>query len=521
MEENFKELNSLSKNNIGEKFDFKGRVEMIKQTSGPTLMIINDGTSSFTFKAFLKPGVRAFENIKEGDYVIGSALVYERNNDIEGEVIDMRLMNGEEKNKFEEELISKLDKLSYPDNTSFKIDSSKLLSLKKRFTDTAQSIRKSIFEGRPIVLRHNADCDGYVAALTLEKAILELIKKKFPGDNNLEFINYKRAPSKAPFYEYEDAIKDLSSYLINKNKNDSKPPHIIIMDNGSTEEDILAIRQMRMYGCKVSVIDHHYPGELKNGKVAVDTYIDTHLNPYLEGYDSNICAGMLGFELARFINEDVKISFLLPALAGIADQSKGEEIDKYVELAEAEGFDKDYIKKLAEVVDTLIHYIKFSESRELVQELFYNIDNQKKIVNLLFDTIDEKYKRKIPIFEKFAQLDKFENLYLVSIDGEKSVFRGDYPPIGKTTNFLHKYYEEKLDKPIISVSYGSNFATLRVSDSLTKFSVPEFVKYFKEKHNELDVSGGGHEHAGSIRFIEYGYPIFLDVLKGYIKNFID
>ena len=76
---------------------------------------------------------------------------------------------------------------------------------------------------------------------------------------------------------------------------------------------------MKLYGAKIAVIDHHFPGEIKKGKVEVDDYIDAHINPYLKGYDSNVCAGMLGFELARFIYLENENMNFIPAMAAILD----------------------------------------------------------------------------------------------------------------------------------------------------------------------------------------------------------
>ena len=94
----FKNFNELTHKNIGSIFSMKGKVEVIKQTSGPTLMILNDGTANFTFKAFVKPGVRAYPEIEIGNCVKVEAQINERNDNIEGEVKFMKkLQDNEEK----------------------------------------------------------------------------------------------------------------------------------------------------------------------------------------------------------------------------------------------------------------------------------------------------------------------------------------------------------------------------------------------------------------------------------------
>lgn len=39
----------------------------------------------------------------------------------------------------------------------------------------------------------------------------------------------------------------------------------------------------KVYDLETVVVDHHYPGEVVDGKVIVDDYVDVHVNPYLVG----------------------------------------------------------------------------------------------------------------------------------------------------------------------------------------------------------------------------------------------
>ena len=60
-------LKDIKEKHIGKKFSMVGQIITVKQTSGPTLMILNDGTANFTFKAFVKPGVRAYPEAEAPD----------------------------------------------------------------------------------------------------------------------------------------------------------------------------------------------------------------------------------------------------------------------------------------------------------------------------------------------------------------------------------------------------------------------------------------------------------------------
>ncbi len=515
----FRHFKDLTKSDINKSYEMIGRIETIKQTSGPTLMILNDGTQNFTFKAFVKPGLRAYPHINIGDSVRVEATINERNGGIEAEVTSMIKLSANDMELFSQKIADINEKKIELENTSFSIKSDMLESQKDRFIQIAKIIRKAIIDSRPILLRHNADCDGYSSAITIERAIISYMNKVKGEDRQLQFQNYKRAPSKAPFYEYEDSVKDISNWLRDKNRLDAKEPLIIITDNGSTEEDILSIRQMKIYNAEIVVVDHHFPGKVENGKVEVDKYIDAHINPYLTGYDSNICAGMLGYELARFIDIENTNSVFIPAMASILDHTEGVEKDQYIDFAQKEGFTKDYLLDLGEIVDMESHYFRFMESREFFDDLFGgNMLVQQKIVDLLKPELIKRYDAVLEVARHYMQKKDFKNFYLISFDGEKGTFRGEYPAIGKATNHIHKNMEEELDKPVITVTYGSNFMTIRASDAIENFSVPEFVNIVMSKMPFANVNGGGHEHAGSVRCVDYALDDVMNMFILYLNE---
>ncbi len=511
----FKDLTSKD---VGKKYEMVGKIEVVKQTSGPTLMRMNDGTANFTFKAFIKPGVRAYPEADINDYVRIEAIINERNDEIEGEIKSLIKLDNQEKLDFASRLDDLNERKIMPTLKDFSIKSDMLESQKQRFIKVATMIRKAVIENRPILLRHNADCDGYSSALTIERAITRFMFET-TGDAQLQFQNYKRAPSKAPFYEYEDAVKDVAYWLRDKNRNNAKPPLVIITDNGSTEEDILSIKQMKVYDAQVVVVDHHYPGQVVDEKVEVDKYIDAHINPYLTGYDSNISAGMLGYELARFIYEDNTNQSFIPAMAGVLDHCECPEFDQYLEKAKKDGFEEEYLRTLGEIVDMQSHYARFNESREFFDELFgSNMKLQKSLIEMLGPELKLRYSAVEKVAKAYTTKTDMGKFYLMEFDGEKGTFRGDYPAIGKSTNHIHKTFENELDKPVVTVTHGTTFMTIRVSDGVTNFSVPEFVQIVFAKAPHANANGGGHEHAGSVRFVEFAREEIMKLFKEYLES---
>lgn len=513
----FKEISSK---NIGETFELKARVEVVKQTGGPTLMVLSDGSQSFTIKAFVKPGVRAYPEIDVDDIVSVKATVTERNGGIEAEASDMRKLSADEAKSFGDNL-DKLNEEKYkPTLSEFSVKSEVFEAMRERFVKVATIIRKAIVERRPIILRHDADCDGYSSAICMERAIISFMEE-VTGDANLKYQNYKRAPSKAPFYEYEDAVKDMSYWLRDKVKNGAKNPLIIITDNGSTSEDILGFTQAKLYDSTIVVLDHHYPGEKDSqGKVAVDYIVDGHINAYLEGFDSNVCSGMLGYEMARFICGKDLNSVMIPAMAGILDHVDGTEKEQYIERAVKEGYSVDYMSKLGEIIYLQSHYIRFNESREFVDDLFgANKKIQESIVEMLYPEVVKLYEKVRVIGKHYSEVEDFGPFYVVHFDGEKGTSRGQFPAVGKSTNQIHDMFEKELDKPVITMTSGSTFLTIRVGDAIQGFSVPYFCsEWINNKIPFTGAEGGGHEHAGSVKFVEYARSEVINLFKEYLHE---
>jgi RecJ-like exonuclease len=512
-------LKDITFKDVGKKMRISGQITNVKQTSGPTLMVINDGSANFTLKAFKKPGVRAYPEADLNDFIDVEVTINERNGGVEGEVSNLRKLSGNELDTRTKNLESLKEEQYKVKDGNFFIKSKAFDLMKPSFLKVASIIKKAVINGRPILLRHHADCDGYAAALSIEGAIMNLMEEVYGSDMLVKYQNYRRAPSKAPFYEYEDAVKDVAYWLRDKVKNGvDKAPLVIITDNGSTEEDILSIKQMQFYGSEVVVIDHHYPGEVKKGKVLVDKYISAHINPYLHGYDSNICAGMLGFELARYISPQNNNKIFIPAMAAILDHCDGPEKEFYVKAAQKEGYDEDFLKKLGEIIDLQSHYVKFSESRELFDEIFRNADAQKLMVEMLTPELKNRYSQLWKVAEHYSKVEDYGKFYLVAFDGELGVARGEYPAVGKSTNHVHAKFEEKLDKPVITMTYGPTFVTIRVADAINGFAISEFVEMVKKDVPFTAADGGGHERVGSIKFVEYGRDDVIALFKKYLKE---
>jgi len=250
-------LRDITLRERGKRFAVSGIIEKIVQTGGPTLFMIRDHTGALTIKAFDGAGVRAYPQLTEGMGIRGMVKINEYEGELEGEAIKLSPMSADESKQFKERVDQEQRKEARPKHVEFLAKSPILDKLKDRFIQAATEIRLAIIKGRPIIVRHHNDCDGYSAGYALERAILPLIRKHHQ-EVKAPWEHYNRAPCAAPFYEIEDSIKDISRALSNVAKFSEVMPLIVIVDNGSSAEDLLAIKQGKVHGAEFIVVDHHF-----------------------------------------------------------------------------------------------------------------------------------------------------------------------------------------------------------------------------------------------------------------------
>lgn len=505
-----KTISSLQANEAGKVCEIKAKIEEVQQTSGPTLFTLFDGTGSLVVKAFAGAGVRAFPQLKEGNIVkaVVKLIVYE--DALEGEIQKISLLGGEEAKKLAEQIEQSLQKQAEPQKVAFLIKSDVLERLRPRFLAFATAVRKAIMESRPIILRHNADTDGYTAALALEQAIVPLIIAHH-ADEKAQWHYYKRSPSRAPSYEYVDALKDLATTLQDMARFGMKEPLIILADFGGTRDDLLSLQKVRAYGAKVLLVDHHYPGEEENGKTLLEKYSDVLVNPHCVGGDSNICTGMLATELAHIINPKCQF-FLFAAVAVFGDKVKGNECDQYVEKAENLGYTKEFLQQIAECIDFDAQYLRFIESRGLMSDLLLSKkERQKELVDMLFAEITVRRNAVLEATKHYVVKTDYPAFLFGMLNISATTVPGEYPAAGKATGLLFDYLKKIQQKPVIVFGYGGDFITIR--SSYNQFDVNAFVKELQQKFLYALVSGGGHEVAGSVRFVEAAQKEILEYCK--------
>lgn len=493
---------------IGRTVAIEGEVAQIKQTSGPTIFTIVDETGTQNAAAFIEAGVRAFPEIELGDIVKVIGEVMRRNNQLQIEADLITALKGDDSGAVKARIEQALDKRSEPEDIPLLVKSEVMEKLRPEMKKVAKIIRKAVFTSQPIILRHHADADGICSAVAIEQAVVALIRES-GGDFDADYFLFKRAPSKAPFYEIEDITRDLDFSLKDHVRFGQKMPLVLLTDNGSTEEDEPSYKIASVYDIPFVVVDHHHPD------ATIDKYLVAHVNPYHVGGDFGITAGMLGTEVARLINPKVEpLIRHLPAIAGVGDRSEAPERALFLDLVRDQ-YPEEACKDIALALDYEQFWLRFNDGREIIKDIL-NItgktERHKKLVALLVDgantMIADQMSASMPhVVPRVLKNDA----HLFLLDVEIHAHKFTFPPPGKTSGEVHdRLCREHAGKPVVTIGFGPDFAVLRSRGVL--MNIPRMVRELRVEIPGGGISGGGHLVVGSIKFVEGMRDVVLEAL---------
>ncbi|MBC7084745.1 MAG: DHH family phosphoesterase [Methanomethylovorans sp.] len=497
VEKELPEVNSSKlSENVGKTVRVHGEVIQVKQTAGPTIFTVDDETGQISAAAFESAGERAYPNIDADMIVSITGEVQLRGDTIQLEVSSMKRLTGDKEKVIRSRIEDAIDIRAEPHDTKFLVKSDVLEKLRPAMKQVAKEIRKAVIKSKPILLRHHADADGMTAAVAIERAILPLIRQVNGPDG--EYYFYKRAPSKAPFYELTDVTRDVSFALEDRVRHGQKMPLVVSVDNGSTLEDLPSFRIAHVYNIDMVVVDHHHPDK------EVDEFLKAHVNPAHVGGDYSITAGMLCTEIARMINPDVESEILhLPAVAAVGDRADSEEARDYIKLV-SDRYSLQDLKDMALALDYAAYWLKFSSGKGIVDDILDlgDHDTHRKLVRLFCEQANGLINEQLEACMAHVKVQKLPNGALLNVlDIENHAHKFTFPPPGKTSGEVHDRLCKKYEGlPVVTLGYGPDFAVIRSKS--VRMNIPQMVR---ELHDEIEgggVNGGGHLVVGSIKFVE-------------------
>jgi len=484
----------------GDEVTVEGEVVQAKQTGGPTIFAVADASGVVSCAAFEEAGVRAYPEVEVGDMVHVSGTVETRENALQLEVDSLKRLPEGRAAEARERFEAALDERAEPADVDPLVEWEAFEPIHDDLRELARLLRRTVLAGRPIRVRHHADGDGMCAAIPVQLALENFVCDVHEDPDAAQHL-FKRLPSKAPYYEMEDVTRDLNFALEGRARHGQKLPFLLMLDNGSTEEDVPAYENLAHYDIPIAVVDHHHPDP-----EAVEPLLDAHVNPYLHDEDYRVTTGMMCVELARLIDPSITGELEhVPAVAGLSDRSKAETMDDYVALAEGAGYDESDLLDIGEALDYAAHWLRYSEGKTLVNDAL-NVGcedeaRHEELVEFLSERADRDVQRQLDAVDDHVEHERLASgAHLYRIDLDEYAHRFTYPAPGKTTGELHDTRVKETGDPVITIGYGPDFCVLR-SDGV-RLDIPNMVTELNEELPEAGVSGGGHLVVGSIKFVK-------------------
>ncbi|MGM0389534.1 MAG: OB-fold nucleic acid binding domain-containing protein, partial [Natrinema limicola] len=241
-------------NQVGNVVRLEGEITGVRQTSGPTVFELRDETATVECAAFKEAGVRAYPAVELEDIVALEGEVERHNGDLQVETESLEILDGEARQTVVDRLESALEQEARPEDVAPLADHDAVAAVEDGIADAATAIRRAVMEARPVVVRHGATADGYVAGAAIERAVLPLIREKHTRED-AEYHYFERRPLDGRVYDMDAATNDVTSMLEARDRHGEQLPLVVLVDAGSTVESVDGYDLLSLYDAEALVID--------------------------------------------------------------------------------------------------------------------------------------------------------------------------------------------------------------------------------------------------------------------------
>ncbi|WP_049935907.1 DHH family phosphoesterase [Haloplanus natans] len=401
---------------VGETVRLEGEIVGVRQTSGPTVFELRDASGAVDCAAFVEAGVRAYPDVEVGSIVRLDGEVERRYDELQVETEALSILSDDEAATVERRLADALTAEARPESVTTLVESDAVDAVADDLIDAAETIRRAVLESRPVVVRHAATADGYVAGAAIERAVLPLIRAEHAAAD-AEYHYFTRRPLEESVYDMDDATNDVTRMLQDRDRHDEKLPLVLLVGTGSTVESSDGLGLLGIYGARRVVVD----AEVADAAVADDC--EAIVNPGLAGADAaDLSTGTLAATLAATVDSDVRDDLVhLPAVSYWGDAP-----ETYVDLAAEAGYDADRTRELREAIALEAYYQSYEDKRELITDLLF------EDAGGLAGHVSEQFRQKLDaeVDTATANIETREegDLTVEVLDTDAYTHRFDFPP---------------------------------------------------------------------------------------------
>ncbi|MEF8774723.1 MAG: OB-fold nucleic acid binding domain-containing protein [Halobacteriales archaeon] len=488
---------------VGTRVAVAGEVVGIRQTGGPTVFELRDETGTVDVAAFAGAGERAHPAIEVDDVVRVVGEVELRRDEIQVEREELTRLEGEAAAEVRDRMDEALDDRAAPEEAALLADHEAVAAVADDLDDAAEAIRRAIFDSRPVVLRHTATADGYVAGAAIERAVLPLVREEHTR-SDAEYHFFDRKPLADPVYGMDDATSDVSNMLEANERHGEPLPLVVLVDAGSTAESLDALELLSVYGVDAVVVD------ADDADDAIADAAAAVVNPALSDTDDRVTTTAVAANLAARVNADVRSDLRhLPAVSYWVDAP-----DAYRELADAAGYDGTATRELREALALAAFYQTYEDKRQLVTDLLFGgapTDGDARGLAAHVSTqFRERVDGAVETARANAEVREAGDIRFTVLDAEAFTDQYEFPPTELLVDVLHRR-EHRDDRKQVTVAITDDQLHLRSDGPLDVRTVADRVA------GEFPDAGvravGGHD--GRIEFVAGERE---DVLKAGVQS---
>ncbi|WP_306052528.1 DHH family phosphoesterase [Natronococcus wangiae] len=446
-------------NQVGSVVRLEGEITSVRQTSGPTVFELRDETGTVECAAFEEAGVRAYPDVDVDDVVALEGEIERHHGDLQVETKTLEVLDDEARETVAERLESAIEREARPSDVALLADHDAVSAVEEEIVDAATAIRRAVMEARPVVVRHAATADGYVAGAAIERAVLPLVREKHTRED-AEYHYFERRPLEGRVYDMDAATSDVTSMLEARDRHDEQLPLVVLVGAGSTIESVDGYDLLSLYDAEALVIDDSRADE------AVTDAVAAAVAPSLAGVDvADLTSTALAANVAAHVNDDVRDD--LEHLPAVSYWEGAPEA--YVDLASEGGYDETAISERREAVALEAYYQTYKDKRELVADLLFG-DGEAGTARDgdLAAHVSEQFRDKLETELETAR----ENLTvrgvgdvtMTLLDTDAFTHRYNFPTTILLLDELHRRERDRTEPPVVTLGVGEDELHVRATE---------------------------------------------------------
>ena len=442
---------------IGDPVQFEAAVNDIRQTSGPTVFTMSDESGTVECAAFDGAGVRAYPDVETDDIVRVTGEPERRRDTLQVEVEELTVLDDDARAAFVERTEAALTDRARPDRVEPVADDPAVAAVSDALKTVTTELRRAVFEGRPIVVRHAATVDGYAASVAIERATLPLVREEHQ-DPDAEYHYFDRRPVEGAVYDMDDATRDVTRMLSDEAQHDEPIPLFVFVAAGGTAESRDGLDLLGVYDAPRVVLDAG----------AVPSAIGSSTDVLAGPADTNATA--LAAAVAAAVRPEAGVHTEVGHLPAVSMWSEPPE--SYQAAAADAGYETDEVRKLREAVALEANYQSYEDKRELIADLLFAEEEPDGLAGHISDQFRTRMTTAVETAEANAERrvpGEHDQTVLV-LDTEAYTHRYEFPP---DRLLLDELFRRHGDEAAAVVGVGRDEAHVRTAAEIDLRSVAE------------------------------------------------